>query len=54
MALLPLILMVFSFVCFVIAASPWPSPPENPYWHRWVAAGLAFWSLTVVLGYAWK
>jgi hypothetical protein len=50
MAPIPLILMVFSFVCFVLAA--WrPFPPDSPYYPRLVAAGLAFWSLTVILGY---
>lgn len=35
---LGLILLVFSFVCFVIAAFP----AAHPSWNRLVAAGLAF------------
>jgi len=43
-----MILMVFAFVCFVLATMP----PIQPYWNRLVAAGLAFWSLVIVLGYS--
>jgi hypothetical protein len=38
--LLSLILLVFSFVCFVLAAVP--REPLAPYWNRLVPAGLAF------------
>lgn len=48
MAPIPLVLMVFAFVCFVIATFP---PPQNPNWNRLVSAGLAFWALTLILGY---
>jgi hypothetical protein len=47
MAPIPLLLMVFSFVCFVLAS--WPA--AAPHWNRLIAAGLAFWSLVIVLGY---
>jgi hypothetical protein len=47
MAPIPLVLMVFAFVCFVLATFP----PAAPHWNRLVSAGLAFWSLVVVLGY---
>jgi hypothetical protein len=47
MAPIPLILMVFAFVCFVLATFP----PASPHWNRLVSAGLAFWSLVIVLGY---
>jgi len=48
MAPVPLILMVFAFVCFVLAAIPLASP----YAPRLVPAGLAFWALVVILGYS--
>ena len=41
MASLHLVLLVFAFVLFVLAALPYP--PAEPYWHRLVAAGLACW-----------
>lgn len=41
MANLHFVLMVFSFVLFVLAALPYP--PSEPYWHRLVSAGLACW-----------
>jgi hypothetical protein len=47
MAPIPLILMVFSFVCFVLACFP----QTEPYRPRLVPAGLAFWALTVILGF---
>ncbi len=44
--MLTLILMVFSFVCLVLAAFNVPTPPRiNLGW-----LGMAFWSLAVVLG----
>lgn len=43
--MLDLILLVFSFVCFVLAAVGVPSPPR----FNLVAAGLAFWVLTIIL-----
>jgi hypothetical protein len=45
---IPLILMVFAFVCFVLAAIP----IAEPHRARLVPAGLAFWALTLILGYA--
>lgn len=48
MAPVPLILMVFAFVCFVLSAFP----ISEPYRPRLVPAGLAFWALTIILGYA--
>jgi ABC-type transport system involved in multi-copper enzyme maturation permease subunit len=45
--MLSTILLVFSFVLFVLAAFGVPNPPQ-----RWnlVAAGLAFWVLSILLG----
>lgn len=43
--MLTLILLVFAFVCFVLAAF-WPNPPRV----NLIAAGLAFWVLSVILG----
>jgi hypothetical protein len=43
-----LILMVASFVCFALATFP----PTVAHWNRLVSAGLALWSLTIVLGYS--
>lgn len=48
MAPIPLVLMVFAFVCFFIAALPL----GGPYWNRLVAAGLACWSFVIILGYS--
>jgi hypothetical protein len=48
MAPLPLLLMCFAFVCFVLAALPVAEPHRG----RLVPLGLAFWSLVAVLGYA--
>jgi hypothetical protein len=44
--MLSTILLVFAFVLFVLAAIGIPNPPQ-----RWnlVAAGLAFWVLSVLL-----
>jgi hypothetical protein len=41
-----LILLVFSFVCFVLAAFWQPGPPRI----NLLAAGLAFWVLSELLG----
>lgn len=43
--MLTLILLVFGFVCFVLAAIGVPNPPR----FNLIAAGLAFWILTVIL-----
>lgn len=43
--MLTLILLVFSFVCFTLAAFWQPNPPRV----NLVAAGLAFWVLTIIL-----
>ncbi len=40
------ILLVFAFVLFTLAALPLGSP----YWNRLIAAGLACWVLSVLLG----
>jgi hypothetical protein len=45
--MLTLILLVFSFVCFVLAIF-WPNPPRV----NLIAAGLAFYVLSVLLGAA--
>ena len=45
MAILPLILLVFSFVFFVVAAAGVPSPPR----FQFVAAGLACWVASVIV-----
>jgi hypothetical protein len=44
--MLNLILLVFAFVCFALATFGVPSPPR----FNLVAAGLAFWVLSVILG----
>ena len=46
--MLTLILLVFAFVLFSIAAIWNPAPP-SPWFGRLVAAGLAFWVLSVLL-----
>ena len=46
--MLTLILLVFAFVLFSIAALWNPAPP-SPWFGRLVAAGLAFWVLSVLL-----
>jgi len=43
--MLTLILLVFSFVCFALAAFWNPAPPRV----NLIAAGLAFWVLSVIL-----
>ena len=43
--MLTLILLVFAFVCFALAAFWNPSPPRL----NLVAAGLAFWVLSLIL-----
>jgi hypothetical protein len=43
-----LILLVFAFVLFTIAAVWQPAPP-SPWFGRLVAAGLACWVLSVLL-----
>ena len=45
--MLTLILLIFAFVFFAIAAFWNPAPP--PWYERLVAAGLAFWVLSVIL-----
>lgn len=44
-----LVLAVFSFVCFVIAAV-WNPPDPNPNRHRLLAAGLAFFVAIFIFG----
>lgn len=46
-AVLPLILYVLAFVCFVIAAFWVNTPPARP---NFVALGLASWVLAIILG----
>jgi len=48
MAPIPLLLMCFAFVCFILAALPAGEPRRA----QLLPLGLAFWSLVVVLGYA--
>jgi hypothetical protein len=43
--MITLILLVFAFVCFTLAAF-WNPPP---WYNRLVAAGLAFWVLSVLV-----
>jgi hypothetical protein len=43
--MLTLILLVFAFVCFALAAFWTPNPPRV----NLIAAGLAFWVLSVIL-----
>lgn len=43
--MLTLILLVFAFVCFALAAFWQPNPPRV----NLIAAGLAFWVLSVIL-----
>jgi hypothetical protein len=43
--MLTLILLVFAFVCFTLAAFWNPSPPR----FNLIAAGLAFWVLSIIL-----
>lgn len=43
--MLTLILLVFAFVCFALAAFWNPAPPRI----NLIAAGLAFWVLSVIL-----
>jgi hypothetical protein len=45
MITVPLILLVFGFVCFALAAFGVPSPPR----FNLMAAGLAFWILAVII-----
>lgn len=47
------ILLVFAFVFFCIAAFwPYGNPAPGPVWGRFnpIAAGLAFWVLTLLIG----
>jgi hypothetical protein len=46
-----LVLLVFAFVFFVIGTFYYPYPPNTPLWGRFnpVAAGLAFWVLTLIV-----
>lgn len=46
--MLTLILLVFAFVCFALAAFWNPSPPRV----NLIAAGLAFWVLSELIGHA--
>jgi hypothetical protein len=46
MANVGLVLEVFAFVCFVLAAVPIGSP----HWNRLVGAGLAFWVAAEIFG----
>ncbi len=48
MANLHFILLVISFVLFVLSALPYP--PSEPYWHRLVGAGLACWVASILFG----
>jgi hypothetical protein len=43
--MLTLVLMVFAFVCFALAAFWNPAPPRV----NLIAAGLAFWALSIIL-----
>jgi hypothetical protein len=47
-AAVPMILMAFAFVCFALSVFP----ASEPHRSRLVPAGLAFWALTVILGYS--
>ena len=44
--MLTIILLVFAFVCFCLAAFWNPQPPRI----NLIAAGLAFWVLSIILG----
>lgn len=46
---LGVILMVAAFVLFLLSAVLWP-PTVDPYRFRLVAAGLACWSLAILVG----
>ena len=46
--MITLILLVFGFVCFALAAFWQPNPPRV----NLIAAGLAFWILAEILGHA--
>lgn len=49
-----LIFISFAFVCFTIAAWVYPDQPPSKWgWGRFVAAGLAFWALSVLMGGNW-
>lgn len=45
----PLILLVAAFVLFAIAGF-WNPPAPSPWFGRLVAAGLACWTLSILLG----
>jgi hypothetical protein len=48
--MLTLILLVFAFVLFAIAAFVYPNAQPSPWgWGRFIAAGLAFWVLSIIL-----
>jgi hypothetical protein len=47
--MLTIILLVFAFVLFTIAAV-WNPQPPSPWFSRLVAAGLACWVLSAILG----
>lgn len=40
------VLLIIAFVFFILAAISVPSPPRL----NWVAAGLAFWVLAILIG----
>lgn len=44
-----LILMVAAFVFFLISAVAWV-PPVEPWRNRMIAAGLACWTLALIIG----
>jgi hypothetical protein len=46
--MLSMILVIFAFVLFAIAAA-WNPPPETPWRSRLVCAGLACWTLAEIL-----
>jgi hypothetical protein len=49
--MLDTILLVFAFVLFAIAAFVYPAAAPSPWgWGRFIAAGLAFWVLSIILG----
>jgi len=46
--MLTLVLLIFGFVCFVLATFGVPNPPR----FNLIAAGLAFWIASVIFGNA--
>lgn len=49
MVTLGTILIVAAFILFLLAAIAW-HPPVEPYRTRLVAAGLACWTLSILIG----